>query len=146
MKEVETYFARKEINRRARFGNKRSLAEWPNDSLADAPQTSQTPKSKRPSLSQLDPVTGSIRWTRALLDVEFDAERRELNRFFADRAKQMGEASEWDVQDVTRRVLAKLKTKVRDMETKEYMACTKLIRQLAEEAKYLQVPATLATK
>ncbi len=128
---TETYFAKKEMNRRAR-----AAARRPRATMEDLVRYAQVGKPKPLSPSELDTVTGAIHWPVLLKTEPFERDATKLQKVFSYRAQ--GEAisqSEYrEVRQVTKRMLADLKGQIREVTPTEYTTSKRFLQSLAYAA------------
>lgn len=79
---TETYFKMREINREARL-----LEEGPRVTSEQANAFAHAAAPRKLDIHELDPVTGHITYPEVLLDHTYDSLRRDVDDFFADRAR-----------------------------------------------------------
>ncbi len=128
---TETYFAKKEMNRRAR-----AAARRPRATMEDLVRYAQRGKPKPLSPSELDTVTGAIHWPVLLKSEPFERDAEKLQKVFSYRAQ--GEAisnSEYrEVRQVTKKMLADLKGQIREVSSAEYTTSKRFLQSLAYAA------------
>jgi hypothetical protein len=128
---TQTYFDMRRINKEARD------AERPKPPTQEQLiRMAQVGMPKRLTSSDLDPVSGQIRWPMLLTADDYTTQRPEVEKAFSDRAKQGGMKLDdfTKVQKVTKEMAAVLKTKIRDFPANQYMAAKRFLESLAYEA------------
>jgi hypothetical protein len=128
---VQTYFETREINRQARDAeNKRERAS-PEDWIRFA----QAGRPKLLSNSELDAVTGKIHWPLLLTAAEFNAQRAELEKLFADRAYHGMVTLEglYKLNDLTDAMMSALKAQIRNVPAEQYLEARRFLDSLAYE-------------
>jgi hypothetical protein len=129
---TDTYFRLRKKNReyRAQLGAPRLSEE-------DWIRYAQQGKPERLSPSELDAVSGQIRWPILLRDERFSEERNVIQNAFAERAST-GSLSRDDllaVNDATDAILAALKDDIRQLPPDEYMQTKNFVESIAYEAR-----------
>jgi hypothetical protein len=125
------YLAGKE-QRSAINAQKRELSRHSAEALAvagksDAPQPL--------GVEVLNPVTGKIKWPKALLDSKFSAKRTEIEKLFELQAKTSdGSKNQSKIQTATGELATMLKSNITRMNSTEYMNARKFIDSLAVSA------------
>jgi hypothetical protein len=129
---VQTYFETREINRQAREAELKRERGNPEDWIRFA----QAGRPKLLSNSDLDAVTGKIRWPLLLTAQEYSAQRADLERVFTDRAYHgmVSLNGLTRVNDLTDAMLASLKTQIRELPPDQYIEARRFLESLAYEA------------
>ncbi len=129
---VQTYFEVRDINKQQFDAEQRRLRGTPEDWARYA----EAGKPKRLSPSELDVVTGEIRWPMLLTGQELTAYRVELEKAFAERAYHgvMASDSFMRVLRLTEGLVASLKTRIRDVPAEKYVVARRFLESLAYEA------------
>ncbi len=129
---TKTYFEIRDINRQVFNTEQKRLRGTPEDWARYA----QAGKPKRLSPSELDAVTGEIRWPMLLTGQDFTAYRVELEKAFAERAYHgvMGADSFLRVLRLTDGLIAGLKVRIRDVPADKYVIARRFLESLAYEA------------
>jgi hypothetical protein len=89
--------------------------------------------------SLLDPVTGKIDWPAALLGDDFKADRETLDQLFADRATThgaIGVDGYARIKKTTDDALSKLKGRIREIDSRNYLEARNFLNSLAYEANF----------
>lgn len=125
---TSTYFQMRDENRRARAAERR-----PRATMEDLVRYAQAGKPKPLSPSELDVVSGAVRWPMVLQVDTFADGRAELEKIFASRASSgtMGFSDYMKVRQVTTAMLADLQKHVRDIPPQEYLAAKQFLQSLA---------------
>lgn len=142
-KGTETYFRMQQINRAAREAQRPQR-------MTTEQYTSLAKKQAPGRLSEVeyDRTLGHLTWPAALSGEEFAAERDALNlAFAARRPEDSGVASAFNgrVRELTASMQAALQSRVRSMDSMEYLAAKKFLTGLSYEAQQPLVPATLVS-
>jgi len=83
----------------------------------------------------VNPVTGQINWPKALLDNQYTATRKEIEKVFELRAKTSGGPSDQSKIHVAAGAMTQvLKSNIRQMSSTEYMKARKFLDSLAVSA------------
>lgn len=133
LKGTQTYFELRKMNRAYR-----NAERPPRLSTEAAYRIARESAPDRPTTSQLDPKTGKITWPVALTVDAYSADRRLLERLFADRAftgRADGEVY-FEIKAAINRLLVQLKANVKTLSPDEYLAAKKLLQGLAYEARF----------
>jgi hypothetical protein len=128
---TDTYFRMREINREARAQEKR-----PQPTQEDWIRYAQMGRPARLGPTELDAVSGLIRWPSLLATADFASYRAELDPLFAERAQTGvidGEGMK-KAQTVTKAMLASLKDQITQVSANEYTRARKFIESIAYEA------------
>ncbi|NQU21815.1 MAG: hypothetical protein HQ567_11080 [Candidatus Nealsonbacteria bacterium] len=128
---TETYFEMRRANKAYRAAEK-----GPKPTMEQLVRLAQDGAPKRLSPSELDTVTGSVNWPRALQADSFANQRTSLEAAFARRGTNsvIGTKDYTLVRNETTAMLADLKKQVRDMPPQEYSNARKFLESLAYEA------------
>ena len=129
---TETYFAMREINRQHREAEIKRQRGNPEDWVRYA----QAGKPRPLSNHDLDAVTGEIRWPILLTSQDFDAQRAELDKLFANRAYHgvMGAEDFLTAVRLSGEMIAGLKDRIQDFPPQQYMAAKRFLESLTYEA------------
>jgi hypothetical protein len=129
---ADTYFAMREANRQYREAEIKRHRGNPEDWVRYA----QAGKPKPLSNHDLDAVTGEIRWPILLSAKNFDAQRVQLEKLFANRAYHgvMGADDFLTAVRLSGEMLAGLKGRIQDYPPQQYMAARKFLESLIYEA------------
>jgi hypothetical protein len=129
---TQTYFDMRRINAEARR-SQRSLPL----SLEAYQRLARQQAPERLSVSQLDPLTGTISWPVVLQRADYQVEREELERLYRERAT--GVQYHYDgIQTATDRFLERLKTDVNQFEPNDFIRAKKFVESLAYETRLAQ--------
>lgn len=85
---------------------------------------------------QLDSTSGLLAWPRVLLRNEYAAQRRALDRLFAERANVLGAIDNDRYDDILANIeqmTRQLKSSIRFLKTKDYIDARKFLRGLEYE-------------
>ena len=128
---TETYFDMRRMNKAYRDSERK-----PKPSMEDLVRYAQAGKPKRLSPSELNPVTGTIRWPILLRSDEFTDSRAELEKAFAERAAHgvVGTDDYMKIKKTTGAMLADLKKQIRKAVPDQYMVAKRFLESLAFEA------------
>jgi hypothetical protein len=133
---TNTYFEMRKMNRQytAEERGKRPTSE-------DLVRYAQAGKPKRLSPSELDFISGKISWPKALQQSSYDAQRKQLEELFHNRATYGGTSFEQqgEIRKTTNDMLASLKEQIQAMPSSDYLASKRFLESLAYEA---QLPTT----
>jgi hypothetical protein len=129
---TETYFAMRDINRQYREAEIKRQRGNPEDWIRYA----QAGKPKPLSNHDLDAVTGEIRWPILLTGKEFDAQRVQLEKLFANRAYHgvLGADDFLTAVRLSGAMLVSLKDRIQDFPPQQYVAARKFLESLTYEA------------
>jgi hypothetical protein len=131
---TNTYFEKRRINRsyrEAERGRRLTQADWVRMAQSAAP--------RRVDRDGLDPVTGQIAWPTALQADVFAQDRETLDHLFALRASTDGAVGVQTFQQIRTAVddaLARLKSHIRDIDTRRYLEARNFLTGLAREAEF----------
>jgi hypothetical protein len=124
------YLAGKE-QRTAINAQKRELSRHSADALAVAGKSDVKPLNGE----QLNPVTGKIKWPKALLDSKFSAKRNEIEKLFELQAKTSdGAKNQSKIQAATGELATMLKSNITHINSTDYMNARKFIDSLTVSA------------
>ena len=132
LKWTNTYFENKMANRAYRDklrGPRATQEQLVRFARAGAPQPLST--------SEVDPLTGKIRWPIALTAADFASDRESLEKIFAERAQQGGQINldQWgEVRKITDEMLATLKSNIGQLTANTYVPAKRFIQSLAHAA------------
>ncbi len=131
---TNAYFEMRRINQAykdAQKGPKRTSEDWVRMAHDAAPE--------RLASSALDAVTGRIAWPSALQGDAFGEERETLDTLFAERAEAhgaVGAENHGKIRTAVDSALAKLKDRIRDVDTRYYLEARNFLTGLAREADF----------
>jgi hypothetical protein len=124
------YLAGKE-QRSAINAQKRELSRHSAEALAVAGKSDVKPLNGE----QLNPVTGKIKWPKALLDSKFSAKRNEIEKLVELQAKTSeGSKNQSKIQAATSELATMLKSNITHINSTDYMNARKFIDSLAVSA------------
>jgi hypothetical protein len=128
---TETYFDMRRMNKAYRDSERK-----PKPSMEDLVRYAQAGKPKRLSPSELNPVTGTIRWPILLRSDEFTDNRAKLEKAFAERASHgvVGTDDYMKIKKTTAAMQADLKKQIRKAVPDQYMVAKRFLESLAFEA------------
>jgi hypothetical protein len=136
LKSSQTYFEMRNYNREQRFGtpdekyakkraNEEKYAKYARhanpDELTD---------------SQLDPLTGKIKWPFSLMSPKYENYRNQLDDLFEQRARHGGQISYRTYEQIkftTKDFLKALREDIREMDPQDYLAAKRFVNALAHE-------------
>jgi hypothetical protein len=129
---VHTYFDLRDLNRQIFVAEQKRLRSSPEDAI----RYSQVGKPRRLSPSELDSVTGEIRWPTLLTARNFSAQRIELEKAFSNRSYQgvLGAEALWRVTQLTDDMLVSIKSQVHYLPPSQYVEAKRFLQSLAYEA------------
>ena len=127
---TEAYFEMQKINKDARQANASPAA-----SAEDLTRYAKESAPKRLSPSDLDPVTGAIRWPPTLQLAPYRKDRQQLESLFSQRARagQFTAEQRLDVDRLVRSVQAELKKNIDAYPPQDFVQAKKFLDQLAYE-------------
>lgn len=96
---TNAFFAMREYNRRQRYGTSEEKAARHEENQERYTRLGQLGNPKQLASDQLDPATGKLTWPRALMSEPFAECRRQLDVFFAKRAKSGGYVRQQDATE-----------------------------------------------
>jgi len=133
---IDSYFAMREKNRQ-----ERAAARRPRPTTEQLERIAAAGRPDRLSPGDLNAVTGQITWPRLLQEEEFGAPRAALENVFAQRAVSgpLHADAVGTARQATDRMMAQLKTRVRDANQQDYIAARRFLESLAYE---VQRPAS----
>jgi hypothetical protein len=128
----QAYFDLHNLNRQMFESEQKRRRGSPEDWIRYA----QAGKPKRLSASELDTVTGEIRWPMLLTAREYSSQRVELEKAFSDRAYHgvLGAETFLMVLQLTDDLMASLKQQIRNLPADKYIAAKRFLESLAFEA------------
>jgi hypothetical protein len=133
LKSTQTYFEMRRINQEARLAEaQRNRAE-----AADNRYTTKV-IAKKPTLTvtQLDPVTGVIRWPAPLMQDSFAADRAAVQEVFTRRAEhRIGTSAYLELQPVIGRMQQSLNEQVKVLPPQDFVDARRFMNTLLEEAR-----------
>lgn len=132
---TNAYFSMRQANR-----NYRAAERGPRPTMAQLVRYAQADQPKPLSPSELDNVSGQIRWPRLLRADAFADSRGELEELFRQWAS-VGAANTEELSAIRQRtdsMLAELQTQVRSAPPSDYLIAKRFIQSLAYQA---QMPA-----
>jgi hypothetical protein len=110
---------------------KRELSRHSAEALAVAGKSDVKPLNGE----QLNPVTGKIKWPKALLDSKFSAKRNEIEKLFELQAKTSeGSNNQSKIQAATSELATMLKSNITYINSTDYMNARKFIDSLTVSA------------
>ncbi len=129
---TQTYFEKRRINQAYQDSQKRpplSQEAWVRLAQEKAPA--------RLGPSELNPVTGEIRWPPGLMDQIYEVDRTKLDQAFAGWAEAhgaIGVTAHAQIRDAVDSMQNVLKAHIRDYETNQYVRSKNFLTSLAYEA------------
>jgi hypothetical protein len=129
LKASQTYEQMREVNQR--YVDEKKARE-------KAAYASNVPPPKRPRLtpSQLDPVTGEIRWPQVLMAPQFAPYREKLQTLFTMRASDPSRVTYTDVSAATGPMRDEYDKLIGTMATNDFFAGRHFIEAVAEESRF----------
>lgn len=131
LKGTNTFFEMRRVNREARAAERR-----PRATQQDLIRYSKAAAPKELSSSELDPITGRVRWPVALLDDAFTEYREQLEPLLEQRAKEGFLKSEprRTATGLGRQMQTELKGRIHDYASSDYLAAKNFLVSLTLEA------------
>lgn len=128
---TNTYFEMRQTNRAAR-----AAEAGPPPTMEQIARMAREGVPKPLGPSQMDPVSGKLKWPDALQDGNFAANRTELEHLFALQAQYGGlsYADQMKVRKATDAMLTELKAQIKDMPPQDYVACRSFLQSLTYAA------------
>ena len=129
---VQTYFEMRDINRQAMVAELTKKRGNPEDWIRYAAAGKPRPLTN----SELDAVTGKIRWPLLLTGAEYAIQRAALERIFADRAYHgmIGADGYKLAMQATDDMLASLRMQIRELPPDQFIEARKFLQSLVYEA------------
>jgi hypothetical protein len=134
LKGTQTYFEMRKINTASRKSE-----ESPGLSTEDSWRYAQMYVPKRPTPTQLDPVTGKIYWPVMLRDGRYDGYRKKIDDLFVQREAShggIGYETYTQIVEVTNGLLDSLKKNIDLYNNSDYVKLKSFVESLAYEAKF----------
>jgi len=134
LKGTQTYFEMRKINTASR-----KAEESPGLSTEDSWRYAQMYVPKRPTPTQLDPVTGKIYWPVMLRDARYDGYRKKIDGLFVQREAShggIGYETYTQIVEVTNGLLDSLKKNIDQYNNADYVKLKSFVESLAYEAKF----------
>lgn len=129
IKKVDTYFEKRRVNKSNRAAERR-----PPMSAAELAAINERRQPDRLAIREFDPVLGIIQWPAALSGEEFADGRAVVEESFAVGAPN-DRSNYGKVKAATDEMLAVLKTKIRTLETDDYIAARNFLEGVTVEAR-----------
>ncbi|HEX4130138.1 MAG TPA: hypothetical protein VHZ24_08850 [Pirellulales bacterium] len=132
LKATQTYFDMRKVNQEAAAAERSRTAELARgDRKYDAALAQHTSL----TVSQLDPVTGHIKWPTGLMGDASANDRAELEKLFARRAQhQDGDVSPGRVHELTENLRTQMNADVKTLRPQEFTDATHFLRGLDSAA------------
>jgi hypothetical protein len=141
-KKAENHFAMRRMNESHRAQHRK-----PSLTPKQLYSINQSRLPRRLSSEQWQPLSGAFFWPSQLLGEEFAAERVRLERWFAERTPEdsgVGSSGYGEVQQLTRRMQAKLALQVKKLRPEEYILSRRFIDSVGYEARFPPLSSQLA--
>jgi hypothetical protein len=129
---TQTYFDMRRLNAEARR-SERSLPL----SLEAYQRLARQQAPDRLSVSQLDPLTGTITWPAPLQRADYLVEREELERLYRERATGVDPNYD-DIRTASDRLVQRLTTDIDKFEPNDFIRAKKFVESLAHETRLAQ--------
>ncbi len=128
---THTYFQLREANRAYR-----AKEEGPRPTAEDIVRYAQMGKPNRLSPGDIDSISGTIAWPEVLMANEFAAERKQLERLFADWIHYGSISFEHrrQIRDTTESMRYKLQDRIEELPPTDYVTARRFLESLAYEA------------
>jgi hypothetical protein len=128
---ANTYFQMRQANRAYR-----AAEAGPRATMEDLVRFAQVGKPKPLSPGEVDPVNGAINWPILLRSKDLAKDRAKVEAAFAKRASQssLGAEEYMEIRQTTSQMSSKLKKRIREVPSYEYMKSKKFIDSLAYAA------------
>lgn len=134
LKSTQTYFEMRRINREERYGTPQEKYEKKRRNEERFAARARKGDPNDLSDGQLDPLTGKISWPMELMPPEYEKYRDKVDRLFEERARHGGKVSYKtydELNKATDEFLAVLKTDIRTLGSKKYIAGKEFVNALA---------------
>ena len=129
---TQTYFDMRRLNAEARR-SERSLPL----SLEAYQRLARQQAPDRLSVSQLDPLTGTITWPAPLARADYQVEREELERLYRERATGI-DLNYDDIRQASDRLIERLTREIDKFEPNDFIRAKKFVESLAHETRLAQ--------
>jgi len=127
---TETFFEMRRVNDEARDAKRpRPLATEQYVRLA----RQQAPA--RLSVSQFDPLSGTINWPAVLRDNRFKAEREAIDKLFQERAKGVASNST-EIDQAIEALSERLRPEAQTLNANDFIQAKRFVESLAQEARF----------
>ncbi len=134
VKSVETLFEIRKINKEARAAERR-----PRPTQQQLIRLAKSRVPDRLAEHQYEPALAELSWPSVFNDAEFAADRAEINELMAQRAlvhSGLGSENHRQITAAVDNMQSKLKDRIRQMSTPEYITAKKFLTSLAYEARF----------
>jgi hypothetical protein len=134
LKGTQTYFEMRKINMASRKSE-----EGPGLTTEDSWRYAQMYVPKRPTPTQLDPVSGKIYWPLMLRDARYDGYRKKIDQLFLQREAAhggIGYETYTQIEQITNGLLDELKKNIDLYNNGDYVKLKSFVESLAYEAKF----------
>ena len=131
LKATQTYFEMRRVNQEARAREKTSplsYEQYVRIARQEAPDAL--------GISQLDPLTGAIRWPLPLRKAEYDAHRLQLEKLFQERS--VGYVQAGAIEVACEKFANQLKTDLMKFTPNDYLVAKKFLDSLAYASRALR--------
>jgi len=129
---TETFFEMRRVNQEARDAKRpRPLSTEQYVRLARM----QAPE--RLSVSQLDPLSGTINWPAVLRDEKFKGDREAIEQLFRVRSRGISSNSR-EIDTACQALLDKLRPEAQTLNANDFIRARRFVESLANEARLLQ--------
>ncbi len=131
---TNTYFEMRRVNKAARAEERDPPA-----TAAELAHYAEVMAPKRLTASQLDPVTGEVKWPTVLNDERYTAMRAKIDQLFSQRQANNGTAAAdyRSLNDAIEALRGAMVKNIRDYSTPAYLEARKFLDSLQYEARFV---------
>jgi len=128
---TNTYFDMRETNRRALAAER-----GPSPTMEQLARYAREGMPKPLGPSQMDPVSGQLKWPSALQEASFDSQRGEVDQLFATRARygRLSYADQMKVRQTIDAMFDGLKAQIQTIPPQDYVACRSFLQSVSYAA------------
>lgn len=134
LKYTQTYFENRRLNREYRAAERGPLI-----TEQQAEQLARARAPQRATANDVNPITGKLDWPLALTADEYADDRAELDRLFAERAKQggaIGLNTFNEIRSTSENLLAALQDNIKNYPPQQYMEAKRFVERISNEASF----------
>jgi len=134
LKYTQTYFENRRMNREYRAAER-----GPRITEQQAERIARERAPKRATTNDLDPITGSLAWPRALTEAQYEPSRQKIEELFQARASQggaIGMDTFRDIQSAADELLTALHANIGNYSPNDYMDAKRFVERLQNEARF----------
>jgi hypothetical protein len=143
LKSTQTYFEMRKLNQEATAAERARQTQLSGDNKYVA----HTAQPKRLTVSQLDPVSGQINWSPALLQDQFADGRGQLQSIFSARAENKASPDSYmQVRSTVDSMQQQLDTQVKTLHPQDFVNARNFLNALADEARTSGTAVASATR